>query len=441
MVREVFAEQCGDYEKARTSGEKAAVAKGMLARADQLAGSATDQFVLLRVVRDMAADAGDAETSLAAVTQMAARFAVDADTMRVRTLLKAAASAQLPEHRQSAVAEAIPLISAAVDRGDFQVAGQLIDAARDAARRLRDADRLKKLSALENEVKTYREAWSTVKPALATLAKNPADPDANLEAGRYYCLLRGEWHEGMAMLALGSDPELSALAGNELRRPTDSAEQMALADGWWDLSEKATGPARQNLRILAAARYKELLPSLAGLVKTKAERRLATVDGTVPPLDSLLAGVDLSYLADKKILLIFANREELDTARKACQKYGLKYDVEPSFDMNKEDYSAYHTIMCGGNMMDYWGNSDQHKSPEAFKHILDFVDRGGHLVVLGSFNGRNNDQLRVFGIKTSYYQTSYFEPAGKPTELLFRGNEDIVPKDGHMQTPATSPVP
>lgn len=434
LIREVFAAQYAEYDKARTSGEKATVAKRLLAGAPQLAGNANDQFVLLAVVRDMAADAGDAETALEAVAQIAGKYAVDADAMQVETLLKAAASAQLPEHRRAAANAAIPLITAAVDRGDFQAAGRLIDAAQDAARRVRDAALLRQLSAMDDEVETLGKAWAEVERSLSTLADDPTNPDANLAAGRYYCLLRGQWPKGMGMLALGSDAKLKALAAKELARPTDSQERMELADGWWELSEKATGPARQNLRALAAARYKELLPSLAGLVRTKTERRLATVDGWVPPLEGLLAGVDLSHLADKRILLIFAAEDELSTAKKACEKYGLKYDVAPDFDMNKQDYTAYHTIICGSNMMDYWGKSEQHKSPAAFQHVLDFVVRGGHLIVLGSYNGRNTEHLAVFGIRAGHFHTNTFEPAGRPTELLFRGNEDIVPADRHLRT-------
>ncbi len=42
------------------------------------------------------------------------------------------------------------------------------------------------------------------------------------------------------------------------------------------------------------------------------------------------------------------------------------------------------------------------------------------------------EHLRRFGIEASHYHNSYFEPLPKTAALLFRGNEELVPKDRTM---------
>ena len=123
----------------------------------------------------------------------------------------------------------------------------------------------------------------------------------------------------------------------------------------------------------------------------------------------------------------------MGTAKTACDKYNLAYDTASSYDRNKEDYSAYHTIISGSNDMNYWGD-EEGKKPESFRHIEAWINSGGHLVVLGTWNGVNNHHLERFGIKTSYFHTSYFEPVPGVTEKLFAGNEDLVPADCRLQS-------
>ncbi len=128
---------------------------------------------------------------------------------------------------------------------------------------------------LNTKVAEISKAAAEVKPALATLDTNPADPAANLAVGRYYyCLMKGDWAKGVSMLALSSDPTIKVLAEKELQGVTAANDQVALADGWWALAENETGTAKEQLQAHAAGWYKQALPQLGGLVKAKVEKRL-----------------------------------------------------------------------------------------------------------------------------------------------------------------------
>ena len=100
------------------------------------------------------------------------------------------------------------------------------------------------------------------------------DPKANLEVGRYYCLIRGEWAKGLPLLAQSQHPQLQELAEADLRGPTQAADQMELADGWWELAD-TNAPYRKALRLRGAHWYQQALQILPpGLLKIKAELRL-----------------------------------------------------------------------------------------------------------------------------------------------------------------------
>lgn len=137
--------------------------------------------------------------------------------------------------------------------------------------------------------------------------------------------------------------------------------------------------------------------------------------------------------ADKRVLLIFGFDNELQVAKAACEKYGLRYDIAKTFDKDRSDYSAWHTVMCGSNDMDYWQSKEAAKS-EAFNGLGQFVTGGGHLVLLGSYNARGTKHLQRFGIETGFLHNENFLPVGRATELLVQGNEDLVPEHGRMRS-------
>src|SRR5207302_3832368 len=99
------------------------------------------------------------------------------------------------------------------------------------------------------------------------LAQKPDDPEANLAAGKF-ALLRGEFEKAFALLAKGSDPVLSSLAKQEISPAPQVAEQMKLAEAWFDRAEKEPSPYfKARMQERAALWYENALPALTGLSK------------------------------------------------------------------------------------------------------------------------------------------------------------------------------
>ena len=100
------------------------------------------------------------------------------------------------------------------------------------------------------------DASSAAEAAQAQLKAKPADASAHLALGRYLCLLKGDWEAGLPHLARGDNPELKALAEDDLKHvplpwqpeagkqppaPVPAAAAMKLSDAWWELAEQAKG--------------------------------------------------------------------------------------------------------------------------------------------------------------------------------------------------------
>jgi hypothetical protein len=122
---------------------------------------------------------------------------------------------------------------------------------------------------------------------------------------------------------------------------------------------------------------------------------------------------------------------ELSTFQSALKRLGLEGDVRKSFDKQRDYFADYHTIFTGSNWFDFY-NEPEHKDPASFRNVEQFIERGGHLVVFGNWNGRNMQNLVQYGIKTGTQHSTSFEPVPGVSELFFAGSEEFVPANGKM---------
>jgi len=273
LIEEVYGKE---HARAKTSTAKTALANNLLKEAAE-SEDLTNRYVLLRVARDMATQAGDAETAVRAVEEIGKSFQVDVFQLKGAALSQARKAASLTKQRKALAEQALALIEEAVARDDFVAAKYLGQLALDSARKARERDLTKRIAVRNKMVAEAAEAFSAAKGAFQTLEEKPVDPEANLTAGSYLCFMKGNWDKGIPMLALGKDGETTKLAIKELEGVTDVAGQVALGDGWWALSETKDGLAKERLRERAAVWYRLASPKLAGLAKSKVEKRISEI--------------------------------------------------------------------------------------------------------------------------------------------------------------------
>jgi hypothetical protein len=263
-----------EYDAAKTPEQKSVLAKKMLQVGKDSKDDPTGRYVLFRLARDIVAGAGDVETAMAAVSETTSLYEVDALALKADVLAKVVKAIRLPKEHQDLAVTIRAACDDAVSQDRFDLAKSINTAALESARLARSAELVKQVVAQGKELDEIHTEYQKVQAAFNTLKTAPTDPEANYLVGRYQCFIKGDWENGLLMLALGSNETLKKLAEAELAEKSDP---YVLGNAWWDYSEKADGRQQAGTRQRAAVWYKQALPKLAGLSKKVVESRLGEV--------------------------------------------------------------------------------------------------------------------------------------------------------------------
>ena len=272
LIEDLFSTDLAAAKKAGTSGE---LAKKFLKQADESREQVAEQYVLYGMARDVAAEAGETMVALQAIDSCARTFPIDVIGMKVDALEKVGQSKGGAAARTTLIDAALPLVEQAADAQRFDLVKRIGKAGYEAALANKDALRSKQIRARVKELAAAQKQFDAAHAAIDVLKQKPDDPDANLAVGRWYCLIEGDWPQGLPYLQKCGDPALADLANKEIAKPTDSDGQQKLADGWWawaDTQEDGAikPPALQRARFW----YEKALPQLTGLFKARVEKRL-----------------------------------------------------------------------------------------------------------------------------------------------------------------------
>lgn len=250
----------------------------MMGAAAKVQAGSADQYVLLKIARDVAAGTGDAATALQAAERLLEQFDESAADLIGETLLTAAREATTSAQHKAVAEAALSFAGKLADADQYETALRVCEAARSSAQRAKLYPLAKELTAQIEEIKRQQRLSEEYRKALSTLEDKPTDPEANLAAGRHLCFVKSSWDRGIPMLALGSDTALKAAAIKDLRGAKSAEEQAAIGDAWWDAAETKQGEERDTLRLRAGYWYRQAEPKLAeGLAALKIEQRLEEI--------------------------------------------------------------------------------------------------------------------------------------------------------------------
>lgn len=277
LVRELYK---SDFESARKPAERVELALKILQQSAEVEQPA-ERFTLLDVARKIAAGAGGVEATLQALTQLEAQFKFDSLPARSDSLKELVRANLSLDDRKRVAQEFVRASELATENDRYDFALQLLVDAQTSLRRVRDPNLLKTLNEHVAAARQLKSDYSKVTPALDQLKSSPENVEANLTAGRFYCLSKGDWELGLPLLAKGGSKTLGALAKLDLTRPASSADQLKLADGYRAESLSATGSAQKQLEYRAAHWYRVALPNLNGLEKSRVEKALGEMKHAV----------------------------------------------------------------------------------------------------------------------------------------------------------------
>jgi hypothetical protein len=285
LLKELFKDQ---YAK-KAPADRKTLAKQLLAQAAKSQDDPAGLWVLCREAQDVAVQAGEAKLALEAIDATARAFDVDFMVLRSAALATLGKTAKAPEDFSTLTAATGDLVDDHVRADQFEAADKMAALELLYAKKSNNVALAARALARSREVAEAKTLFTAMKGVLETLAKNPDDPAANLEVGRFLCFVKGSWDLGLRFVVKSSDPFLKPLAEKELALPVAPIERTAVADAWIDLADKEKSALRKN-RLQAHARgiYESALPDATGLLKAKIEKRLealpapATVAGAAP---------------------------------------------------------------------------------------------------------------------------------------------------------------
>lgn len=191
--------------------------------------------------------------------------------VKLEAIQKVGKSARTPSQCKMLVDLALTVLDTLITRDRYEDATNVAATAVAASRITLDSALVERALARRQQVEELAHDYAALRPFLAKLEQEPTNPEANLALGRFRCLRKGDWSNGLPILAAGGDAPPAVLAARELRGTAPAVE---LADGWWNLAESDQEGHKEQLRIHAARWYAEALPTLDGPAKAVAQSRI-----------------------------------------------------------------------------------------------------------------------------------------------------------------------
>jgi hypothetical protein len=287
-----------DYAR-KSIAEKAALAKALLGEAQHKRNDPVMLFALLSEARAQAGLGGDPEIAVAAARDTRESFQMTPGQSRdlEQTALCTAIGPMPvapPTSAAAAVAHraadlAMELAELDMRQGDYTAAAQAARGALAAARKTADMEFPERVSARTAQIEALAGEFEQDKEAIAGLRLNPADPTANLAAGRFYTFYLDQPQVGLAHLAKGLDPVLRSLAARDLAAggavpagtsaaagPRHAAAQLAVADAWSVASRTQPGsdpPVMDAMQRRAIFLYENAAGALQGSARVAARQK------------------------------------------------------------------------------------------------------------------------------------------------------------------------
>jgi hypothetical protein len=264
----------GEYRQAKSTAQKTDLAKKMLAEGRETKDDAAGRYMLFSIASDIAVGLADATLAVSAIDEIDRFYNADVPAMKADVFAAIAKSAVSTTQNLGLAEAALSAVEGAVAAGDFDNARRMIQTGQAAARKAKNPDLAKRLTARAKMFDEEKNEFLRISQSLEKLKSTPADPAANRIVGKHRCFRQNDWRAGLPMLVAGDDTGLKAVARAELQNPTDLTDQVALGDAWWQLSETGEPRDKAACQTRAVKWYRLALPSTTGLVQAKINKRL-----------------------------------------------------------------------------------------------------------------------------------------------------------------------
>ena len=190
---------------------------------------------------------------------------------RQTALMAGLKKASSPGEVAALVNDLLLLAEEAVAADLYELAGKIAAQAEQSAKAAKDSGLAGRAQAHAENAREIQREFTKARSFLKTLEERPDDPEANLIAGKFMSLYKGDWAKGVPMLAKGSDAQIRAAALKEGTVPP-----VTLGNEWWAVADARKGAERDRFRGHALACYQEAWPTLEEADRTALRDRCLT---------------------------------------------------------------------------------------------------------------------------------------------------------------------
>lgn len=295
LIRELYA---ADFTKATNTEKRRELASKLKQVGRDSKDSAASRYACMFEAADLLSDA-EVPEAYDAWDELAKEFDVGVAREKGLLLDRMQKKAKLPTDHKYLADRYVRLLNEALDHDDYPLAMSLGTRAEACVKRAGDDALEKTIDKGIKDIRQMMAAYDAAKAAKEKLATTPDDAPASAAWGRYLCLYRGKWDEGLPLLQRGAD-ELATLAKTDRSGPGTTKLQTDLAAAWWKAADTEKDErAQTQLRSRAVFWYQKVAPSATGIQAAQIKQRIAdhqAAVSTIPtkkPFDAL-SMVDIS---------------------------------------------------------------------------------------------------------------------------------------------------
>ncbi|MFO0863211.1 MAG: WD40 repeat domain-containing protein [Gemmataceae bacterium] len=284
LIQELYANELKETAKHPEARQR--LAMSLLQEARDTTDMPAGKYRLLTQARDLAVSAGDLSVASQAIQEMTEHFDISdsqALAMRVRAAKDAIDALDRTDPNCRSVFDmSTSLFDEAIAIEDFPSCAKALDAADAAGRKLRNVLLVAQVRDRKDRLTKVQAEFAKWRPHAEKLVKSPKDREANLEMGRYYALLRGNWSAGLPLLSQGSDVELAAVAKLEANESPKAGNSYALGVKWAALSAQIAPEFRDHARARAYHWLAKALPEADATTEPKIQEKLDELGELLP---------------------------------------------------------------------------------------------------------------------------------------------------------------
>jgi hypothetical protein len=282
VVRDIYA---ADFAKANSVSKRRDLATKIKQVAYDTKDSSASRYACLHEAAELLTEA-EVPEAYDAWEELARHFDVSVVREKSGLLDRLQKKAKIATDHKFLADAYVKLLNDAVQSDDYVLAQQLANKAEVCVKRAGDEVLERTVERGIKDLKQMKVAFDEAKKSKPASPATKQDAGDSFAWGKYLCLYRGQWSEGLPLLARGEQSEtLAALAKSDAGKPTTAKAQQELADGWWKAAEaEKSDRAQRQLRMRAAHWYQQALPSAGGLQAVQMRQRISDSQAENSPI-------------------------------------------------------------------------------------------------------------------------------------------------------------